>query len=196
MMRHMRAAITLLAQHQDSCNAALIVDPVTGTEIAPGVDDRRKHPLRHAVMAALDAAAAWSLAAWPDDATAETQPHASASAAATQPDKLPRTLGSADVAAQRHDRQSPKPSQAAVSAERTDALHIARPYLCTGFDCYVVREPCAMCAMALTHSRVRRVVFCRSDPAGGALGGAFRLHGQASLNHHFDVWRLTERVAR
>ena len=64
-----------------------------------------------------------------------------------------------------------------------------KPYLCTGFDCYVVREPCAMCAMALVHSRVRRVVYCMPDAQFGALGGAFRLHGQRSLNHHYQVYR-------
>ena len=65
-----------------------------------------------------------------------------------------------------------------------------RPYLCTGYDCYLVQEPCIMCAMALVHSRLRRVVFCAPDPRGGALGGAFRLHAQKSLNHHYAVYRL------
>jgi tRNA(Arg) A34 adenosine deaminase TadA len=64
-----------------------------------------------------------------------------------------------------------------------------KPYLCTGFDCYVAAEPCAMCAMALVHSRVRRVVFCEADPDRGALGGRFRLHGCRSLNHHYKVYR-------
>jgi tRNA(Arg) A34 adenosine deaminase TadA len=67
----------------------------------------------------------------------------------------------------------------------------SRPYLCTGFDCYVAREPCAMCAMALVHSRMRRVVFLETDPVGGAVGGAFRLHGKTALNHHFDVFQLS-----
>lgn len=47
-----------------------------------------------------------------------------------------------------------------------------------------------MCAMALVHSRVRRVVYCAPNPGGGALGGAFRLHAQRSLNHHYTVYRL------
>ncbi len=64
-----------------------------------------------------------------------------------------------------------------------------KPYLCTGYDCYTVREPCAMCAMALVHSRVRRVIFCIPDVQHGALGGKFRLHGQRSLNHHYQVYR-------
>ena len=66
-----------------------------------------------------------------------------------------------------------------------------RPYLCTGYDCYVVQEPCVMCAMALVHSRLRRVVFCLPDARGGALGGgAAKLHAQRSLNHRYHVYRL------
>ena len=47
-----------------------------------------------------------------------------------------------------------------------------------------------MCAMALVHSRVRRVVFCRPDPEHGALASRYRLHGCRSLNHHYQVFRL------
>lgn len=68
----------------------------------------------------------------------------------------------------------------------------ARSYLCTGFDCYVVREPCAMCAMALVHSRMRRVIYAARDAAGGALGGQFSLHAQRSLNHHYEVYRTVQ----
>ena len=47
-----------------------------------------------------------------------------------------------------------------------------------------------MCAMALVHSRVRRVVYAVPDQDFGALGGSFRLHSQRSLNHHYHVYRL------
>lgn len=66
----------------------------------------------------------------------------------------------------------------------------SKPYLCTGYDCYTVHEPCAMCAMALVHSRIRRVIYCVPDKQHGALGGSFRLHGQKSLNHHYQVYRF------
>lgn len=55
---------------------------------------------------------------------------------------------------------------------------------------FLPQEPCAMCAMALVHSRVRRVVYCLPDPRFGALGSRYRLHGQRSLNHHYLVFRL------
>lgn len=67
-------------------------------------------------------------------------------------------------------------------------------YLCTGYDVYVDREPCVMCAMALIHSRARRVVFATRNATDGALASAHRLHTIKSLNHHYRVFhlRLTE----
>ena len=46
---------------------------------------------------------------------------------------------------------------------------------------YVTLEPCGMCASALIHARVARVVFGASDPKTGAFGGAYDI---LSLNHH------------
>ncbi|KAG7396828.1 adenosine deaminase, tRNA-specific 3 [Phytophthora boehmeriae] len=63
-------------------------------------------------------------------------------------------------------------------------------YLCTGYDVYLDYEPCAMCAMALVHSRARRVVFDRSNPSDGALQSSFQLHTIKSLNHHYRVFQL------
>jgi tRNA-specific adenosine deaminase 3 len=62
--------------------------------------------------------------------------------------------------------------------------------LCNGYDAFLVREPCAMCGMALVHSRLARVVYCEADSERGALGGAFRLQANRSLNHHYDVFHL------
>ncbi|RLN63820.1 hypothetical protein BBJ29_006896 [Phytophthora kernoviae] len=63
-------------------------------------------------------------------------------------------------------------------------------YLCTGYDVYLDREPCTMCAMALVHSRARRVVFDRANPSDGALMSSFQLHTIKSLNHHYRVFQL------
>ncbi|POM72642.1 Cytosine deaminase [Phytophthora palmivora] len=64
-------------------------------------------------------------------------------------------------------------------------------YLCTGYDVYLDREPCAMCAMALVHSRARRVVFDRANPDDGVLMSSFKLHTIKSLNHHYRVFQLS-----
>ena len=54
-------------------------------------------------------------------------------------------------------------------------------------DLYVTKEPCAMCAGALVHVRMRRVIFGCSDPRGGAAGGALNLLQMASLNHRCEI---------
>ncbi|XP_067459080.1 probable inactive tRNA-specific adenosine deaminase-like protein 3 [Thunnus thynnus] len=64
----------------------------------------------------------------------------------------------------------------------------AQPYICTGYDLYVTREPCVMCAMALVHSRIGRV-FYGSAFADGALGTKYKIHSQKDLNHRFEVYK-------
>ncbi len=56
-----------------------------------------------------------------------------------------------------------------------------------GTTLYVTLEPCAMCAMALVHARVARVVYGASDPKTGACGGLFDLIGDARHNHRIEV---------
>ncbi|KAG8633494.1 tRNA-specific adenosine deaminase TAD3 isoform X2 [Manihot esculenta] len=65
-----------------------------------------------------------------------------------------------------------------------------RPYLCTGYDIYLVWEPCTMCAMALVHQRIRRIFYAFPNPNAGALGSVHRLQGEKSLNHHYAVFRV------
>uniref|UniRef100_A0A8I5XVX2 Adenosine deaminase, tRNA-specific 3 n=1 Tax=Rattus norvegicus TaxID=10116 RepID=A0A8I5XVX2_RAT len=62
------------------------------------------------------------------------------------------------------------------------------PYVCTGYDLYVTREPCVMCAMALVHARIQRVFYGAPSP-DGALGTRFRVHARPDLNHRFQVFR-------
>jgi tRNA(adenine34) deaminase len=54
-------------------------------------------------------------------------------------------------------------------------------------EIYVTLEPCAMCAMALLHARVKRVVFAARDPKAGAAGSVIDVFGNAALNHHTAV---------
>src|SRR5271156_619320 len=56
-------------------------------------------------------------------------------------------------------------------------------------DCtlYVTKEPCPMCAGAVVHTRLARVVFGADDPKGGAAGGALNLLQFPTLNHRCDI---------
>ncbi|MCD9086933.1 tRNA adenosine(34) deaminase TadA [Stenotrophomonas sp. SY1] len=56
-----------------------------------------------------------------------------------------------------------------------------------GSTLYVTLEPCAMCAMALVHARIARLVFAATDPKTGACGSVFDLVGDARHNHRVEV---------
>jgi tRNA(adenine34) deaminase len=56
-----------------------------------------------------------------------------------------------------------------------------------GTTLYVTKEPCPMCAGALAHVRVDRIVFGVSDPKAGACGGAFQLFDLPGLNHRCEL---------
>ena len=64
------------------------------------------------------------------------------------------------------------------------AAELLGNYRLPGCTLYVTLEPCPMCAMALMHARVARVVFAATDPKTGAAGSVIDLFGQAQLNHH------------
>ncbi|MDQ3960591.1 MAG: deaminase, partial [Pseudomonadota bacterium] len=52
---------------------------------------------------------------------------------------------------------------------------------------YVTLEPCVMCAGAIIHARVERIVFGAYDPKSGAAGSVFEILGTDRLNHHVEV---------
>jgi tRNA(adenine34) deaminase len=61
-------------------------------------------------------------------------------------------------------------------------------YRLTDTTLYVTLEPCPMCAAALIHARVKRVVFGAFDPRAGGAGGAIDIFKLAGLNHRVDVF--------
>lgn len=61
-------------------------------------------------------------------------------------------------------------------------------YRLTDAILYVTLEPCAMCAMAIVHARVRRLVFGAWDPRAGAAGSITDIFALPGLNHRVDVF--------
>jgi tRNA(adenine34) deaminase len=67
------------------------------------------------------------------------------------------------------------------------AAQLLGNYRLPGCTMYVTLEPCAMCAMALMHARIGRIVFAAADPKTGAVGSVLNLFDNPKLNHHTHV---------
>jgi tRNA(adenine34) deaminase len=82
----------------------------------------------------------------------------------------------------RHD-----PSAHAEMRALRDAAERLGNYRLPGCDLYVTLEPCAMCAGAIFHARIRRVVFGARDLKTGVAGSVLDLFAESRLNHHAEV---------
>jgi tRNA(adenine34) deaminase len=67
------------------------------------------------------------------------------------------------------------------------AAALSDSYRLTGTTLYVTLEPCAMCAGAMVHARVERLVYAAPDPRAGAAGSVFNVVRSPALNHRLDV---------
>lgn len=68
-----------------------------------------------------------------------------------------------------------------------DAARALKNYRLNDCQVFVTLEPCVMCAGAMLHARIVRVVYAASDPKTGACGGVLNLFGETRLNHHTEV---------
>ncbi len=82
----------------------------------------------------------------------------------------------------RHDPTA----HAEIMAMRDAAQHLGN-YRLVDCDLFVTLEPCAMCAGAIMHARIARVVFGAVDPKTGACGSVVNLFSESRLNHHTEV---------
>ncbi|XP_062288194.1 probable inactive tRNA-specific adenosine deaminase-like protein 3 [Scomber scombrus] len=165
MQVYMMSALTAAKQGKGlgmEAVGAVVVDPVMERIIAVGHDCRGDHPLHHAVMVCIDL-------------VARSQGGGSYSF-----DKYP---------ACQYTPPTSISTPASDTSQNTPNVETGtQPYICTGYDLYVTREPCVMCAMALVHSRIGRV-FYGSAFTDGALGTKYKIHSQKDLNHRFEVYK-------
>ena len=77
-------------------------------------------------------------------------------------------------------------AHAEIMAMRTAAQRLQN-YRLTGATLYVTLEPCPMCAGAMVHARIGRVVYGATDPIAGGAGSVFNLLQAPTLNHRVEI---------
>ena len=78
-------------------------------------------------------------------------------------------------------------AHAEIAALRAAAAVLGN-YRLPGCELFVTLEPCVMCAGAMMHARLARVVYGASDPKTGACGSVVNLFAEEKLNHHTEVF--------
>jgi tRNA(adenine34) deaminase len=78
-------------------------------------------------------------------------------------------------------------AHAEILAMRNAAQRVG-DYRLAGTTIYVTLEPCPMCAAAIAHARIARLVFGAWDPRQGAAGSAFNLVAAPAMNHRVDAF--------
>lgn len=77
-------------------------------------------------------------------------------------------------------------AHAEIIAMRDAAKNIGN-YRLVDCSLYVTLEPCAMCAGAIQHARIGKLIFGAKDPKTGACGSVINLMAEDKLNHHTDI---------
>ena len=77
-------------------------------------------------------------------------------------------------------------AHAEIVALRAAGLAIGN-YRLAECDLYTTLEPCAMCAGAILHARIRRLIYAASDPKAGACGTTLVVLNHPALNHRVEV---------
>lgn len=169
--------------NQSKQHGCVIVDPVTNTVMGRGFDSRSDHPLHHCSIQAIG--------------------DVSRTQATMNATRLGKKRKSAEIDQSVINQTINQPiipsinqtvSQSSEQSDCQDEVDTLAPYLCTGYDVYLTHEPCAMCGMALLHSRVARVFYVFDQP-NGALGSLYALHCDRSLNHRFEVFQCGGQLA-
>lgn len=83
-------------------------------------------------------------------------------------------------------RDSDPTAHAEIVALREAGRHLAN-YRLEGCALYATLEPCAMCAGAILHARISRLVYAAADPKAGACGSVLSVMNHPQLNHKLEV---------
>lgn len=176
--------------------SGIAVDPRTKSIVAIGFDETERHPLMHCAMVLIDGVArsqnggAWNeylinSELYSNQNEDYTQTGVSLYVRQLITSKFPTIkFGAEQIKSVDENRQD------AIMDGNCDNLAKYGPYLCTGYDVYLLREPCIMCSMALTHSRIRTIFFHQTQSTG-AICTLTKLQSVNALNHHFQVFHIT-----
>lgn len=158
-----------------SINVAVVVDPRRSSIVAMALENRQEHPLQHAAMLAIDnVAKTQNGGAWDVDGAKNIVPGVNLDLMMHLKGKYAQVMFGAKQYLEKSDLGENSKSDT--------------PYLCTGYDIYLLREPCLMCAMGLVHARAKRIFFAMNNELMGALKSKTKLQCVSSLNHHFEVF--------
>ncbi len=83
-------------------------------------------------------------------------------------------------------RDNDPTAHAEIVALRTAALSLGN-YRLNGVTLYITLEPCSMCAGAMIHARIERLVYAAADPKAGAAGSVLDVLNHPKLNHQMQV---------
>jgi tRNA(adenine34) deaminase len=86
-----------------------------------------------------------------------------------------------------HPISSQDPTGHAEIMAMREASRNAGNYRLTGMTLYCTLEPCVMCAGAIVHARIKRLVFGAHDPKAGAAGSIYNVLADTRLNHQPEV---------
>ncbi|XP_044745334.1 probable inactive tRNA-specific adenosine deaminase-like protein 3 [Coccinella septempunctata] len=170
---------TEIANLSSNSSGVIVVDPKINSVVAVGYDETSDGSVRHAVMVAIDNVAksqrggAWNTS---EDLGSQTDENFTLCG-------IPK-----NILGKLKEKFRDTSFGASVFTPKNGDPE--GPYLCTGYEVYTVKEPCVMCAMALIHSRAKRV-FYRTPSAKGALGSLCKIHTIKDLNHHYEVFMVT-----
>lgn len=94
-----------------------------------------------------------------------------------------------EVVARNHNRSVSfnDPTAHAEILVLREGASLVENYRLTGCELYVTIEPCPMCAGAIVHSRLRRLIFGVRDAKGGGVRSLYRLLDDQRMNHQVSV---------